>query len=48
VEANATLSDPAKRERYDMGDDDDERMAGGHHGMSQVRLLCYFLVHQLF
>jgi hypothetical protein len=41
VEANAVLSDPHKRERYDMGEDSDDERMGGHgggfgHGMSQV------------
>jgi len=33
VEANAVLSDPRRRERYDMGEDEDG-MSGGHSGMS--------------
>ncbi|KAK7038721.1 hypothetical protein VNI00_010605 [Paramarasmius palmivorus] len=33
VEANAVLSDPARRERYDMGDDEDGMNDGGMGGM---------------
>ncbi|KAL1739820.1 DnaJ domain-containing protein, partial [Schizophyllum fasciatum] len=32
VEAHAVLSDPAKRERYDMGDDDDSGMGDAGFG----------------
>ncbi|KAL1678207.1 hypothetical protein EV122DRAFT_212555 [Schizophyllum commune] len=39
VEAHAVLSDPAKRERYDQGDDDDSGMGdAGFGGMNDVNL----------
>ncbi|KAK1223908.1 hypothetical protein PQX77_013214, partial [Marasmius sp. AFHP31] len=46
VEANAVLSDPARRERYDMGDDEDGSNDGGFgpgmHGMSQADIANLF------
>ncbi|KAG7098436.1 hypothetical protein E1B28_000388 [Marasmius oreades] len=46
VEAHAVLSDPARRERYDMGDDEDGMNngggMGGMHGMSQADIASLF------
>ncbi|KAF7317724.1 hypothetical protein MKEN_00860200 [Mycena kentingensis (nom. inval.)] len=44
VEANAVLSDPQKRDRYDNGDDDDDAMGGmgGMHGMDLSELFAQF------
>ncbi|KAF9264151.1 TPR-like protein [Marasmius fiardii PR-910] len=46
VEAHAVLSDPARRERYDMGEDEDGMTdsggMGGMHGMSQADIASLF------
>lgn len=47
VEANAVLSDPQRRERYDLGEDEDgmngsSGMGGGMGGMSQADLASLF------